>query len=1112
VTANRINKRTTQATKATWAYKFFGIVLSTILVMMMAPTAGSATMVSEPQKIQAVTANQNSEETLMLPADSMQQAQPALAGEHHVDGHLDSEQLTDAPQGEVSEAAESELHTQQPTSAQEAQVCAEQQALKDSAEFLPAEVGIGQIAALAPRAYQSYTIDLSDPGINFNAIDGLSGTMRQGDTGNWVQVLVFDNAADSNSYTFIQSSNYSLYNAIVFRDTNNPTYMRTNVTLDGITMTCQSNNFPNIELASGVTVNLTLKGANTLKQTATGTGNNASVHLEQTSVLAIGGTGSLAAQSSTGPGISIAANSGTGPSPGILNISGYSNCTVKAQGGGSSAGIGSAAGANVGVINILSTATVEATGGPNGGAGIGAGAGGSANEMSIDSAATIRAYSLDNSRPAIYTTAQNNTGDGYYVNAWLETPLSGATKLKAHKEGNGAVLNELLVPAGYACFAYSTGATSRDDFLTAYDAATGALIGVVTRADTDGPLSSVQDGSSLRAKLMINSAGTPSVTDIMGTTATLWNKDQTIGVGEYMSGGFKYATAKNDTSLDGTIEDVPWGSFSTTPISAPLSNLTVGTTYYVQTYLHTTAGDFTSDIVSFKALLPAEIDLSTTTENAGGAGWRATGTTQPNVNGVSNPDRVLYIGANINGESASDYTYLIRQSYGPGTSLFKQIVVESGVSTTIIISGIDVKGSGINEPTFALQGNADIRLVLQGTNRLAQTASAAGNNAALNVSAGSSVSISAGSGSGTLAVSSGTGSAGIGGGSGQAAGTITINSGEVSARGGAGANGTGGAGIGGGSNGAAAKLSIAPAATVRAWSQAKERPAIHATGTDNFNGGHYVNAYFATAPSANEAIQLNIFAPQATSVTQILELPAGYACFAYTTGTNTPQNDTIVAYDSSGAALLGTVVQAADDSPLIPSVANDSSLRVKLNRVTTLTIATAVSGDYADKTRVFGFTLTIWNSADKPLDGATFPYTGVAQPDSGATPPQDDILTLDDKGEATFTLIHGQGITINELPSTAQVRIIEDMASGYTTSFVDSADASVTETSADTNVRALTEDARAFDFLNTRDAIIPSGVDTGDVDAPLALLTIAMLIVTVALIVRLTFRIRRKAL
>ena len=97
-----------------------------------------------------------------------------------------------------------------------------------------------------------------------------------------------------------------------------------------------------------------------------------------------------------------------------------------------------------------------------------------------------------------------------------------------------------------------------------------------------------------------------------------------------------------------------------------------------------------------------------------------------------------------------------------------------------------------------------------------------------------------------------------------------------------------------------------------------------------------------------------------------------------------------------------------------------------------LEVSKTVTGDQAteaDRAAPFTFSVTLLDKTGAPLRG-TYRYTGSAI--DGVTPPAEGTLTLDETGTATFTLSHGQSITIQEIPKDATYEMQEMNSDGYT--------------------------------------------------------------------------------
>jgi hypothetical protein len=140
-----------------------------------------------------------------------------------------------------------------------------------------------------------------------------------------------------------------------------------------------------------------------------------------------------------------------------------------------------------------------------------------------------------------------------------------------------------------------------------------------------------------------------------------------------------------------------------------------------------------------------------------------------------------------------------------------------------------------------------------------------------------------------------------------------------------------------------------------------------------------------------------------------------------------------------------------------------------------------ITGEYADKTRRFEFTIKITDASGNPLVGDAFLYDGGVVAGSGATPPPNGYFILNAQSKATISLGQGQMITILDLLPTYKVQIIETVdASQYITSFIDSNDPSGTPIiSNDTTLLPVGSTPlvpRAFDFTNERNTPVPAGI------------------------------------
>ena len=328
--------------------------------------------------------------------------------------------------------------------------------------------------------------------------------------------------------------------------------------------------------------------------------------------------------------------------------------------------------------------------------------------------------------------------------------------------------------------------------------------------------------------------------------------------------------------------------------------------------------------------------------------------------------------------------------------------------------------------------------------------------------------------------------------------SITITGGNVTATADKGA--AIGSGLVGraGLDGSSRAINIGSGAVIKAYASgvdptsgsltANARPAIDAgvlTGD-----GYFVNARLSQLTPNNASAALQIRPDGGGSVIDTLELPKGYRCFAYSTGA--ARTDNIFAYDASSAAFLGGVTRVYDAGPEIFSISAiggynayappkpallavtlDEDHVVKETVLTTVTVSKTVKGKYADQTKAFPFTVYLYSD------------------EYGNTP-------LPSDSEYSFSLSHGQEITLQDIPENVYIRVVEELPGHYTPSFKDSSDIDVTEGN-DTGVRLVGAQPRSFDFVNTLMYVPPTGVGDSAVDhMPPLLFSAAILSLSIA--------------
>ena len=315
----------------------------------------------------------------------------------------------------------------------------------------------------------------------------------------------------------------------------------------------------------------------------------------------------------------------------------------------------------------------------------------------------------------------------------------------------------------------------------------------------------------------------------------------------------------------------------------------------------------------------------------------------------------------------------------------------------------------------------------------------------------------------TVFAEGGIAGAGIGGGQGNGAGTITIDGGDVTAIGGiAGSGFMAGAGIGGGGNGSSATtIGIGAAADIKAFSADHARPAIDAvtlTGT-----GYVVNAYFAAYLSDSEDIELIIHEGGDSEAESMMTIPAGYRCFAYTTGASA-RNDGIFA--DTGEDDLRIVIKNSDLSRKIPSVNAADTLLVKL--ASPFTVSGTVTFD------------------TDPVNGATITYIlndETFQTDTDAGGMYTISVIEGDMFEITDVDPNSRAYKVNE-PTVGEFQTIKNETFDFTLSYDTDAefDIVVTVTFDDLPVNGVTVTyvVNGIEFIETFDGSYTITVHAGD--------------------------------
>jgi hypothetical protein len=170
---------------------------------------------------------------------------------------------------------------------------------------------------------------------------------------------------------------------------------------------------------------------------------------------------------------------------------------------------------------------------------------------------------------------------------------------------------------------------------------------------------------------------------------------------------------------------------------------------------------------------------------------------------------------------------------------------------------------------------------------------------------------------------------------------------------------------------------------------------------------------------------------------------------------------------------------------------------------TTLTISSAVAGSQGEKTRQFTYTATFKDAGGSALAGP-LAYTGGGGKGDGS-------LSLSG-GSATFTLKHGESVTIADVPASGRIAVTQAGAPYYTPSYTDAAGSPSTE-SASAPGESLTlgerpmSAGRAIAFSNARSPVVASAVDGGGAN----LAAIVILAALLGALITARLRLRRRA-
>ncbi|MCL2060153.1 MAG: hypothetical protein FWH01_14060 [Oscillospiraceae bacterium] len=228
------------------------------------------------------------------------------------------------------------------------------------------------------------------------------------------------------------------------------------------------------------------------------------------------------------------------------------------------------------------------------------------------------------------------------------------------------------------------------------------------------------------------------------------------------------------------------------------------------------------------------------------------------------------------------------------------------------------------------------------------------------------------------------------------------------------------------------------------------------------------------------------------------------------------QARTIDGYDYKGYKMdsapgyVGDYTASSPENVIINKVSTIYLIYDVRRSTVDVTVSKLVSGNYANKTRQFAFTVHFTDSTGAGLgQGLEFQYTGSIIPGEAHVAPPGGTLRLDERGGAGFTLAHGQSITIAGVPVDAYIRIDEAPDSNYETSFTDTKGAPGKNT-VTTGPRLVGEEDREFRFTNERIIIIPTGIVTSTRAAGTLIIFLAAAVIP-AMAIKMVFKKKTQA-
>ncbi len=158
---------------------------------------------------------------------------------------------------------------------------------------------------------------------------------------------------------------------------------------------------------------------------------------------------------------------------------------------------------------------------------------------------------------------------------------------------------------------------------------------------------------------------------------------------------------------------------------------------------------------------------------------------------------------------------------------------------------------------------------------------------------------------------------------------------------------------------------------------------------------------------------------------------------------------------------------------------------------TDITISKQVTGAYADPHKSFTFTLYLKDAQGQPLpEGTQLMYVGGRLVEDGGPVLENGVLTLGVAGEGTFTLQHGQTITLVGVQA-AYIQVVEGADATYS-AYVDANGDGQFISGNDTGLLAVEGLEMQMDYRNERLMVVPTGISIEDSGAVLMIVLCAL--------------------